>query len=162
MNKREIVRKLTSMNLDDKDKEELTDMLLNSKFAVDIDKEEEKTCSFGDRMADKISATLGGWKFIFLVCLFLFVWIILNLFFIDADPYPFILLNLILSCVAAIQAPIIMMSQNRAAKKDSARNKNDYITDLKSELILEDLHRKLELILKNQSKLLDLYEKKDS
>ncbi|MBQ9011203.1 MAG: DUF1003 domain-containing protein [Bacilli bacterium] len=76
------------------------------------------------------------------------------------DPYPFILLNLVLSCVSAIQAPIIMMSQNREAKKDSLRNQNDYVVDLKSELILEDLHRKLELVLSNQNKLLDIYEKK--
>ena len=68
------------------------------------------------------------------------------------------MLNLLLSCIAAIQAPIIMMSQNREAKKDSMRNQNDYVVDLKSELILEDLHRKLELVLKNQSKIIELYE----
>ena len=69
------------------------------------------------------------------------------------DPYPFILLNLLLSCLAAIQAPIIMMSQNREAKKDSLRNQNDYKTDLKSELILEDLHDKIELLIKNQNEI---------
>ena len=74
------------------------------------------------------------------------------------DPYPFILLNLVLSCIAAIQAPIIMMSQNRQAEKDSLRNQNDYRTDLKSELILEELHDKMELILKNQRKILKYVE----
>lgn len=79
----------------------------------------------------------------------------LNLYiFKNVDPYPFILLNLVLSCVAALQAPIIMMSQNRAAKKDSMRSQNDYKTDLKSELILEDLHDKMEKIISNQNKIL--------
>ena len=66
------------------------------------------------------------------------------------DPYPFILLNLLLSCLAAFQAPIIMMSQNRQSKKDSLRNQNDYYTDVKSELIIEELHNKIDEILKNQ------------
>ena len=70
------------------------------------------------------------------------------------DQYPFILLNLLLSCLAALQAPIIMMSQNRQAAKDSLRNQNDYRTDLKSELILEELHHQMEEILKNQRKIL--------
>ena len=85
---------------------------------------------------------------------------ILNFFFIDdVDPYPFILLNLILSCIAAIQAPIIMMSQNRQAAKDSLRNQNDYRTDLKSELILEELHDKMEEMIKNQRKIIKYIEK---
>ena len=79
--------------------------------------------------------------------------------FLEIDPYPFVFLNLLLSCIAALQAPIIMMSQNRSAKKDSMRSKNDYKTDLKSELILEDLHDKMETILKNQKKILKELEK---
>ena len=78
------------------------------------------------------------------------------------DPYPFILLNLVLSCVAALQAPIIMMSQNRAAKKDSLRSQNDYKTDLKSELILEDLHEKMDKIIANQTKILKKIEDKEN
>jgi uncharacterized membrane protein len=85
---------------------------------------------------------------------FLIIWMILNVLFISVDPYPFILLNLILSCVAAIQAPIIMMSQNREAKKDSLRSKNDYRTNLKSELILEELHHQMNEILVNQKKIM--------
>ena len=79
-------------------------------------------------------------------------WIILNgkILSVPVDPYPYILLNLVLSCIAAIQAPIIMMSQNRQAHKDSLRNQNDYKTDLKSELILEELHDKMDKILANQ------------
>ena len=77
------------------------------------------------------------------------------------DPYPFILLNLLLSCLAALQAPIIMMSQNRQAAKDSLRNQNDYRTDLKSELILEDLHAKMEEILRNQRKILRIIDSEE-
>ena len=86
--------------------------------------------------------------------IFLLLWILLNIYVLEnADPYPFILLNLLLSCIAALQAPIIMMSQNREAKKDRLRSSNDYKTDLKSELILEELHDKMELILSNQKKI---------
>lgn len=163
MDKKEIVKKLVSQELDEKDHEELIDMVINNPIAVDVDKEQEANTTFGEKMADKISAIAGSWFFIMLFILFLVLWIILNVFVLTEkiDPYPFILLNLVLSCISAIQAPIIMMSQNREAKKDSVRNQNDYIVDLKSELILEDLHRKLELILKNQSKILDLYNKKE-
>lgn len=163
MDKKEIVRRLVSQKLDEKDHEELMDMVINNPISVDVDKEQEANTTFGEKMADRISAIAGSWFFIMIFILFLILWIILNVFVLTEkiDPYPFILLNLVLSCISAIQAPIIMMSQNREAKKDSVRNQNDYIVDLKSELILEDLHRKLELILKNQSKILDLYDKKE-
>ena len=163
MEKREIVKALVSQKLEDKDREELIEMVINNPISVDVDKQQEENTTFGEKMADKISAIAGSWFFIMLFVLFLILWIILNAFILieKIDPYPFILLNLVLSCISAIQAPIIMMSQNREAKKDSVRNQNDYIVDLKSELILEDLHRKLELLLENQSKMLDLYEKID-
>lgn len=161
MEKREIVKALVNQKLEDKDREELIEMVINNPISVDIDKQQEENTTFGEKMADKISAIAGSWFFIMLFVLFLVLWIILNAFVLTEkiDPYPFILLNLVLSCISAIQAPIIMMSQNREAKKDSMRNQNDYIVDLKSELILEDLHRKLELILENQNKLLDIYNK---
>ncbi len=161
MEKREIVKRLVSQKLDEKNRDELIEMVVNNPIAVDVDKEEEENITFGEKMADKISAIAGSWWFILFFILFLIFWVILNVYLLEVkiDPYPFILLNLVLSCVTAVQAPIIMMSQNRDAKKDSLRNQNDYIIDLKSELILEDLHRKLELILKNQSKLLEIYEK---
>ena len=109
----------------------------------------------GDRLADKLTEIAGSWSFIIGFSLFLLFWIILNgVILIKAvDPYPFILLNLVLSCIAALQAPIIMMSQNRQAKKDSLRNQNDYKIDLKSELILEELHDKMDLLLERQEKI---------
>ena len=163
MDKKEIVKRLVSQELGKKDHEDLIDLLINNPISVDVDKEQEANTTFGEKMADRISAIAGSWFFIMLFILFLILWIILNVFVLTEkiDPYPFILLNLVLSCISAIQAPIIMMSQNREAKKDSVRNQNDYIVDLKSELILEDLHRKLELVLKNQSKIIDLYDKKE-
>ena len=160
MDKKELVTRLVGTDLEESSREELIDMLLDNPITVDIDKQEREALKFGDRFADKVSDIAGSWNFIILFALFLILWIILNIFVLkDIDPYPFILLNLLLSCIAAIQAPIIMMSQHRAAKKDSLRNHNDYITDLKSELILEELHRKLELILKNQKKLIEIIEK---
>ena len=94
--------------------------------------------------------------------IFLLLWILLNIYVLEnADPYPFILLNLLLSCIAALQAPIIMMSQNREAKKDRLRSSNDYKTDLKSELILEELHREISRLTTNQNKILKLLEERE-
>ena len=119
--------------------------------------------TFGDRVADKVSEIAGSWFFIIMFILFLLIWIVINTMILtsgkEIDPYPFILLNLVLSCIAAIQAPIIMMSQNRQAKKDSIRNQNDYRIDLKSELILEELHDKMDIILKNQKEIMKKLEK---
>ena len=99
-----------------------------------------------------------------LFILFLVFWIVLNAFILtkenSLDPYPFILLNLVLSCIASLQAPIIMMSQNRQAEKDSLRNQNDYRTDLKSELILEELHDQMTILQKNQNKILKMLKEK--
>ncbi len=160
--KREIVNMLLHQKLDTTDEEELIDMLIDSPIAVDIDKQEAQNMTFGEKLADKFSAIAGSWTFIFVFILFLIAWIVINAIVLknDAiDPYPFILLNLVLSCIAAIQAPIIMMSQNREAKKDSLRNQNDYKTDLKSELILEDLHHKMETLINNQNRIINMYEK---
>ena len=133
--------------------DELLNMLIGESIAVDTDKEEK--VSPGEKIADKITAIAGSWTFIILFTIFLIVWIILNVYaFENVDPYPFILLNLVLSCIAALQAPIIMMSQNREAKKDRLRSSNDYKTDLKSELILEELHSEMKKILANQNKIL--------
>ena len=114
--------------------------------------------TFGDKVADKVSEIAGSWGFILGFSLFLVFWIVLNGFILTGnnkiDSYPFILLNLLLSCIAALQAPIIMMSQNRQAAKDSLRNQNDYRTDIKSELILEELHNQMDTIIKNQKKIM--------
>ena len=156
--KKEIVKMLLNQNLEEKDEEEILDLLINEPITIDVDKENDSKMTIGEKMADKFSAIAGSWTFIIIFCLFLIIWIIINGFLLTSkavDPYPFILLNLLLSCLASLQAPIIMMSQNRQAKKDSIRNKNDYRTDLKSELILESLHDDLEEILKNQKKIID-------
>lgn len=153
--KKEIVKMLLNKNLDIDDEEQLLDLLIDQPIAVDVDKQDKDTEKLGDKVADKLTEVAGSWSFIIGFTLFLILWILLNLYaFKNVDPYPFILLNLVLSCVAALQAPIIMMSQNRAAKKDSMRSQNDYKTDLKSELILEDLHDKMEKIITNQNKIL--------
>lgn len=153
--KKEIVKMLLNKNLDIEDEEQLLDLLIGQPIAVDVDKQDKDTEKLGDKVADKLTEVAGSWSFIIGFTLFLILWILLNLYaFKNVDPYPFILLNLVLSCVAALQAPIIMMSQNRAAKKDSMRSQNDYKTDLKSELILEDLHDKMERIITNQNKIL--------
>ena len=132
--------------------------MVEQPISIDVNKQEEAKMKFGDRVADKVSEVAGSWGFIIGFSLFLIFWIVLNTVILQGDSaideYPFILLNLLLSCIAALQAPIIMMSQNRQAAKDSLRNQNDYRTDLKSELILEELHDKMELILKNQKKIM--------
>lgn len=160
--KKEIVNILLHQKLETTDEEELIDMLIDNPIAVDIDKQEEQNMTFGEKVADKFSAIAGSWGFIIGFILFLLIWIMVNTIFLKdqaIDAYPFILLNLVLSCIAAIQAPIIMMSQNREAKKDSLRNQNDYKTDLKSELLLEDLHHKMETLINNQNRIINMYEK---
>ena len=164
--KKEIVKMLLKNNeLEEKDEEELLDLLIDQPISIDVDKQEEAKMTRGDRIADKVSEVAGSWGFILGFCAFLLFWIILNAFILQehnqADPYPFILLNLLLSCLAALQAPIIMMSQNRQAAKDSLRNQNDYRTDLKSELILEELHNKMDELLRNQRKILKELEKEE-
>ena len=154
-NKTKLVKALLNKsNLDSKDDyEELLEMLIDEPIAINFDKAENRT--IGEKVADKITEFVGSWKFIIGFCVFLFIWMMVNTYFIFiVDPYPFILLNLVLSCIAAIQAPIIMMSQNREAKKESIKSTNEYKTTLKSELILEDLHDTMDLILKNQKEIL--------
>ena len=161
-NKRQIVQMILQQNLDKQDKDDIIDMLADSSIAVDVDKEEAKKITFGEKMADRLSEIAGSWTFIILFIIFLVSWVVINTIVLrdkQIDPYPFILLNLVLSCLSALQAPIIMMSQNRASKKDSMRNQNDYKIDLKSELILEDLHNKTERLIANQNRLLNILDK---
>ncbi len=159
--KKEIVRMLLNQQLDEKDEEELMDLLINQPISVDVDKEDEENVKFKDRLADKISQKAGSWGFILGFSIFLILWILINTYMANkVDPYPFILLNLFLSCLAALQAPIIMMSQNRAAEKDRMRSQNDYRTNLKSELLLEELHDHIEQIRINQEKILAILKEK--
>mgnify|MGYP003291008934 CR=1 FL=1 len=158
--KKEIVQMLLKKKFDSVDEEELINMLIDEPLAIDVDKQEDANRTLGDKLADKLSATAGSWKFIIGMIIFLILWIILNVFVIEnGDPYPFILLNLILSCISSLQAPIIMMSQNRESKKDRLRSSNDYKIDLKSELILEELHDEMREILVNQKKIMKLLDK---
>lgn len=160
MEKKKTKKEIVKMLLNNKeitidDEEELLDLLIDEPISIDALKEEEKNIKFGDKVADKITKFVGSWTFILGFSSFLVIWILINLYLTqNLDPYPFILLNLVLSCIAALQAPIIMMSQNREAKRDSLRSKNDYRTDLKSELILEELHDKIEGLERNQKLIL--------
>lgn len=157
VNKKEIVSRLLNQKFDSEDEEEIIEMLIQNPITVDIEKKEEANITIGDKIADKVAEIAGSWPFIIIFSLFLIGWVILNgVILVDnaIDPYPFILLNLVLSCIAALQAPIIMMSQNRQAKKDSLRNQNDYQIDLKSELILEDLHEDIKKLIDNQKEIL--------
>ena len=125
-----------------------------------IDDLDARKFTFGQRLADKIASFGGSWKFIIIFGLFIFIWISSNILFLlnkGFDPYPFILLNLILSCLAALQAPVIMMSQNRQEEKDRERAKQDYMVNLKSELEIRMLHEKIDhLIIHQQQELLSI------
>jgi len=135
--------------------EEIIHLLLENKISKNTSADEDKSLSLGARAADSIAKFAGSWIFIIIFIACLCVWILLNLFMLThaVDPYPFILLNLILSCVAAIQAPVIMMSQNRQEEKDRMRSLNDYKTNLKTEIIIEDLHQKIDKLLENQERI---------
>lgn len=160
--KEKLVKQLLNKDFDVTDENELIEMLLDNPTAIDSDKEEDERRTMGDKLADKVTEIAGSWGFIIVFCLFLILWMIINtIMIVKFDEYPFILLNLILSCIAALQAPVIMMSQNRAAKKDSLRSLNDYKTDLKSELILEVLHEQMKDLQANQKKILKMLEDKD-
>ncbi len=115
----------------------------------------ESSETFGNRVSDKVAAFGGSWRFIILFGVIITVWIFSNIVFLanqGFDPYPFILLNLILSCVAAFQAPVIMMSQNRQEEKDRKRAENDYLINLKAEVEIRHLHKKLDLVMNEQFK----------
>jgi len=124
--------------------------------------DEDQKLTFGQRIADKVASFGGSWTFILSFGAFLFLWIAANAWFLankGFDPYPFILLNLILSCIAALQAPVIMMSQNRQEEKDRERAKKDYMINLKSELEIRMLHEKIDhLIMHQQQELLEMRE----
>lgn len=134
----------------------------NEITAADTDEDFTQNLTFGQKIADRVAAFGGSWRFIIVFFTLLLIWIIINiahLFTQPFDPYPFILLNLILSCLAAVQAPVIMMSQNRLEAKDRQRSKQDYRVNLKAELEIRTLHEKLDhLMLKQQQRLLEVQE----
>ncbi|QIR77112.1 DUF1003 domain-containing protein [Sulfurospirillum diekertiae] len=137
------------------------DSFQNHSILTDNIEDDDKTVlSFGQRIADKVATFGGSWTFILSFCSFLIIWILVNVYWFHNqgfDPYPYILLNLILSCIAALQAPVIMMSQNRQEEKDRIRAKNDYMINLKSELEIRMLHEKIDhLIMHQQEELLEI------
>jgi len=133
---------------------EIVESLRNQELvSVDINTEFEQELTFGQRLSDRVADFGGSWPFIILFALILMIWIAINTVFLyrePFDPYPFILLNLILSCLAAIQAPVIMMSQNRQDAKDRLRSENDYRINLKAELEIRHLNVKMDQLLTNQ------------
>lgn len=146
--------------------EEVINLLADSKISVNPGKGQGKY-TLGQKAADTIAKFAGSWAFIFSFTAILILWMIVNVLLAANafDPYPFILLNLVLSCVAAIQAPLIMMSQNRQEEKDRRRAENDYKVNLKTEIMIEDLYDKVNIILAKQNaieKYLNLKSKSDS
>lgn len=117
----------------------------------------KEVLSRGQTISDKVASFGGSWKFIISFSILLFVWILFNTYSPrrdEFDPYPFILMNLVLSAIAALQAPIIMMSQNRKEERDRKRSENDYLINLKAELEVRSLHQKIDLLLEEQIKIL--------
>lgn len=152
---------LTSLIIEEKGELESIDLDVinaiknNSILSENIQEEIEAKISFSQKLADNVAAFGGSWTFILIFFSFILVWIAVNIWFLKVesfDPYPFILLNLILSCLAAIQAPIIMMSQNRLEQKDRIRAENDYKINLKAELEIKLLSEKIDHLLVSQNK----------
>ena len=155
--KLDLVRVLVDNVAEDFNEEDILHMMLEKKVSVDLERSLHAATTFGQRTADKIAKFAGSWGFIFSFTALLLFWMFGNNLMKDNafDAYPYILLNLVLSCVAAIQAPLIMMSQNRREERDREQAENAYKVNLKSEFILEDLHKKMDRILENQKRLLE-------
>ena len=151
---RKLLREILTEIRHDMTDEEVLNLLADSKVSADPEGEREKY-TLGQRAADAIAKFAGSWAFIFSFTGVLVLWMIVNTLLAAHafDPYPFILLNLVLSCVAAIQAPLIMMSQNRQEEKDRRRAENDYKVNLKTEIMIEDLYDKVNAILAKQNAL---------
>ena len=151
---KELMREVLNDVRRDMSDEEIVELLADSKVSVNTEKETRYTV--GQRAADQIAKFAGSWAFIFSFTGVLIAWMVINGLLASRafDPYPFILLNLVLSCVAAIQAPLIMMSQNRQEEKDRRRAENDYKVNLKTEIMIEDLHDKMNEILARQESIL--------
>jgi len=128
-------------------------MARHETLASNVEAEFQKELTIGERLADRVADFGGSWLFISLFGGFIVIWMAVNTFFLATrsfDPYPYILLNLVLSCLAAMQAPIIMMSQNRQETRDRLRAENDYRVNLKAELEIRHLHEKLDYLVRNQ------------
>lgn len=152
---KKLVNEIISDVKHDMSNEDIISLLADSRISANPDKEKY---TFGQRAADKIAKFAGSWAFIFSFTALLILWMVGNVILAKRafDPYPFILLNLVLSCVAALQAPLIMMSQNRQEEKDRRRAENDYKVNLKTEIMIEDIHGKMNRILARQAILMKL------
>lgn len=152
---KKLVHEIISDVKHDMSNEDIISLLADSRISANPDKEKY---TFGQRAADKIAKFAGSWAFIFSFSALLILWMVGNVILAKRafDPYPFILLNLVLSCVAALQAPLIMMSQNRQEEKDRRRAENDYKVNLKTEIMIEDIHGKMNRILARQAILMKL------
>ena len=148
---RKLLREVLNDIRHDMTDEEVLNLLADSKISVKPESGKEKY-TLGQRAADTIAKFAGSWAFIFSFTGVLVLWMVVNVILAAKafDTYPFILLNLVLSCVAAIQAPLIMMSQNRQEEKDCRRAENDYKVNLKTEIMIEDLYDKVDAILAKQ------------
>ena len=158
----ENVLELEKGELSKLDKDVIRSLARHEIIANNIDKEFKSKLSFGDRLSDKIAEFGGSWRFIITFGSILVAWIIINTIILLSrpfDPYPFILLNLILSTIAALQAPVIMMSQNRQEAKDRMRSEHDYKVNLKAELEIRHLHEKIDHLVHTQwQRLLEIQE----
>ncbi len=140
----------------DKLEQEVVDAITNNKLlSENIEEDIEDNFTTAQKIADKVAGFGGSWKFIIAFFVFILIWMLINIWLLISkpfDPYPFILLNLILSCLAAIQAPIILMSQNRQEEKDRIRNEHDYKVNLKSELEIKILNEKIDHLIVNYNR----------
>jgi uncharacterized membrane protein len=135
------------------DHEVLESLQRHEILSSNVDAQFEKDLALGEKMADGLATFGGSWTFLIIFAAILLIWIALNSFLLlkrPFDPYPFILLNLVLSCLAAVQAPVIMMSQNRQEAKDRLRSQHDYQVNLKAELEIRHLHEKIDHLLSHQ------------
>lgn len=131
--------------------------IVSKVYSKNVNELHDKSLTFGERLSDSLADFAGSWTFIIIFASLLMAWILLNTVNANMkhfDPYPFILLNLFLSCIAAVQAPIIMMSQNRQEKKDRIRSEHDYEINLKSEILIEDIIGRLERLEDNQKEMI--------
>ena len=151
---RKLLREVLKDIRHDMTDEEVLNLLADSKISENLAGENEKY-TLAQRAADAIAKFAGSWAFIFAFTGVLILWMVVNTLLAAKafDPFPFILLNLVLSCVAAIQAPLIMMSQNRQEEKGRRRAENDYKVNLKTEIMIEDLYDKVNAILARQTAL---------
>lgn len=161
-NRKKIIKEL----LHESDKELSDEELISEILSTSVTENEEKNemITFGQKAADAVAKFAGSWAFIFSFIAVMVVWMVLNIILATNafDAYPFILLNLVLSCIAAVQAPLIMMSQNRQESKDRKRAENDYRVNLKSEFVIDELYKKLQQVSETQNKILKLIEKEES